>query len=392
MDIKKIKPLIINISLFFLSIILVLVILEIFIRIFLPSAYRHQQIYQYVYHPQAGYQLEKNYDQMVDSGNGPIHVITNEYGYIGQSFPIAKPANEFRIANFGDSYVEGIQMVDWDKTFVALMEENLNAEIQEPLYARSLNFGIGGRGTVEEFWTYKYIVQKARPDLNILWFTLANDFGNNYLPVNKYASLSQNRMGTVKYLLKKSALVSFVFEYLKDNLTFISILQRFGLSNRVVYTGDINIDEDEVALEDKINYSIKTEMKEIQERAYLVTEELLKNFKELVEQNNEKFLVVIIPEIRRLYPDLGDEFFEIYPKASRKDYDFSKAVNQLLPILEKNKIDYIDLTDFIKRYDAQETNIEYCGDLFKDHLTPCGHRALAKFISQFILKHYLPAS
>ena len=384
MDITKYKSSMVNIGLCLFSIAVTLVVLEILIRIFAPGAHQHQQ--RTVYHPQAGYQLQKNLDIEVDAGNGPIHLITNEYGYVGKSFPLEKPDDEFRIANFGDSYVEGTQMVDWNKTFVYLIGENLNTEIERPFYVRSINFGIGGRGTIEEFWTYKYVAQEFQPDLNILWFTESNDFANNYLPIADYASLAENKMGNIKYILKKSALVSFLFEYLKDNIRFISVLHYLGLSNKVAYTGNANIQNDGMHFDDKVNYSTKPEMAEIQEHAYRVTEELLLDFKELTRQNGEEFLVVIIPG----FYDLADCLFEeLYPDVSREDYDMNKARGHLIDILKRNDINFFNLAYPIELYNAQELDIEYCGNLAKDHFTPCGHRVTAEIVSEYILKHYI---
>lgn len=382
----KYKSLAINIGLFLFSIIIVLAMLEVAIRIFVPGPHQNQQVR--IYHPQAGYQFPKNLDTYIDTGSGPFHVITNEYGYIGESYSLEKPNNEFRIANFGDSYIEGIQMVDWNNTLVELIGKKLNEETEQPDF-KSINFGIGGRGTVEEFWTYKYIAEQAKPDLNILWFTLANDFANNYLPVTKYAPLAENKMGKVKYFLKKSALVSFLFENLKDNITFISFIQKLGLSNRIVYIGQDEIQYDSVNFDDKVNYSIRPEMKEIQEHAYNVTEELIVNFKNLAEQNNEEFFMVIIPEPLQLYPDFRNEFFEIYSDADPVNYDFFKSSNHLKEISEKNNVKYLDLTPLIEQYNKQELDIEDCGSLFGDHFSPCGHKVLSEIVSQYILKEYI---
>lgn len=366
------KSFFVNLGLAFASIIIMLVVLEVLVRIFFPGAHRHQWAMMMDYHPQAGYLMKKNLDTDIDTGNGSIHVITNDYGYIGESFPAEKPEGEYRIFNFGDSYVEGMQMVDWDKTFVNLLGSETGS--------LSANFGLGGRGTVEEFYAYKYIAKDLHPDLNILWFTEANDFANNYLPVTDYASLAENKMGTVKYWLKKSALVSFVFEHLKSNLTFISLLQKLGLSNTTTYTGNEEISV-EVPFDNQVNYSLRPELAEIQEHAHQVTEELIVSFKELSLASDEKFLVVIIPGTLYLYPSLQEEFFEFYDTSS-SDYDFSLSMNTIKDILERNGIEYIDLTDFIREYEVEKS----CGELFVDHFSPCGHQKVAEYVGKYILE------
>ena len=236
------------------------------------------------------------------------------------------------------------------------------------------------------------MAQQAHPDLNVVWFNLSNDFPNNYLPITNYAQLASNKTGGIKYVLKKSALISFVFERLKNNLAFLSVLQRFGLSNRIVYPDAVDAEKDAVPFETKIIYSTTAEFNAIQEKTYEITKELFRDFKETVRQNNEKLLVVLIPDAIQLSSDLQDKFFKTYPDTPKENYDFLKAQKRIVSILEEDGIEFLDLANAFKQYNAKKSDSEYCGNLFGDHFSPCGHRVVAKIVSEYIMGRYIPAS
>jgi len=305
-----------------------------------------------------------------------------------------KPKDTWRVANFGDSYVEGIQEVDWDKNFVTQLEKYLQdnytvATSSSTLNFQSLNFGVAGRGQIEEYWTYKYLASKANPDLNIVWFTIANDFSNNLVPPQPSGALESNQSGRIKYFLKKSALANFLFEYLKGNPFFLKIFNALHLSN----SGKLNAEilagaGDGVDIDRKINYSIQPGLEKEKERAYGITSELLQNFQKLSNEKKSKFLVVIIPEPMIIY-NLYDDFFKVYPRAKIEDYDFTLAEKKLLEILKKNNIAYLDLTDEFTKYALGKSAYENCGNLFGDHFSACGHKIAAQIVGKYILENYL---
>lgn len=389
---RKILSYLINMSISIVSIIATLALIEIALRVFYPTILHNQSLRSY--DPQTGYTFKPNLNMDIDVGKGPHKLVTNEHGYIGVSFSMEKPEGEWRIANFGDSYVEGIQEVDWDKNFVSRLEDYLQnnfkaATTTSPLRFQSLNFGVAGRGQLEEYWTYKYLASKASPDLNIVWFTIANDFSNNLIPPQSSQTLESNRTGKIKYILKKSALANLLFEYLKDNFFFIKIINALRLSNAIVYKGGKDSHEgDGVDLSATINYSIRPEIAKDQKRAYQVTEDLLNNFQKLSDKNKSKFLVVIIPEPMIIY-NLQDEFFKNYAQAKKEDYDFALAEKKLKEILEKNKIAYLDLADEFKKYAQGKSEYTDCGNLFGDHFSACGHKITTEIVGKYILGRYL---
>lgn len=388
---QRFKKFIINIGLSIISIFVTLLVIETALRIFYPAILHNQGLRSY--NPKTGYTFQPNLNMDIDVGKGLHKLITNEYGYIGRFFSLKKPKGEWRIANFGDSYVEGIQEVDWDKNFVSQLEKYLQDNYKKvstttaDLNFKSLNFGVAGRGQVEEYWTYKYFASKAHPDLNIVWITIANDFSNNLIPPQSKENLEANKTGRIKYWLKKSALANLLFEYLKDNMFFIKIFNKLHVSNAIVYKEDDT--SDGVDLGYKMNYSLEPKIERDQKRAYQVTEELLNNFNNLARDKKENFLVIIIPDSLNIYNQY-DEFFRQYPKAKKENYDFLKAEKKLREILEKNNIAYLDLSDEFKKYAEGKSQYEDCGNLFGDHFTECGHKITTQIVGKYILENYFP--
>lgn len=386
---QRFKKFIINIGLSIISIFVTLLVIETALRIFYPAILHNQGLRSY--NPKTGYTFQPNLNMDIDVGKGLHKLITNEYGYIGRFFSLEKPKGEWRIANFGDSYVEGIQEVDWDKNFVSQLEKYLQDNYKkvstttDDLNFKSLNFGVAGRGQVEEYWTYKYFASKAHPDLNIVWITIANDFSNNLIPPQSKENLEANKTGRIKYWLKKSALANLLFEYLKDNMFFIKIFNKLHVSNAIVYKEDDT--SDGVDLGYKMNYSLEPKIERDQKRAYQVTEELLNNFNNLARDKKENFLVIIIPDSLNIYNQY-DEFFRQYPKAKKENYDFLKAEKKLQEILEKNNIVYLDLSDEFKKYAQGKSQYEDCGNLFGDHFSACGHKITTQIVGKYILENY----
>jgi hypothetical protein len=85
----------------------------------------------------------------------------NAYGYLGPSYPLAKPAGTLRVALNGDSYVEAFQLFP---------KFNLRSVLESELSERAdrdvevLNFGRSGQDLRTMYTYYKDLVANYRPD------------------------------------------------------------------------------------------------------------------------------------------------------------------------------------------------------------------------------------
>ncbi len=108
---------------------------------------------------------------------GSSSVRINEAGLRGEEAPLAKPPGEFRVALIGDSFVAALQ-VEEDRSFTRLLEKEIPACAPGLGVPRTLNFGVPGYGTVQEYLTIKKALE-YKPDLIVFVFYPGNDLINN---------------------------------------------------------------------------------------------------------------------------------------------------------------------------------------------------------------------
>ena len=135
--------------------------------------------YFYTFDDQTGWTLRPNTEGWIRK-EGEAYVRTNRDGQRDDiDHQSSKPADTFRIAVLGDSFVEALQVPD-DKTFLKLLPNDLRS--CNSLTRRSvevLNFGVSNYGTAQELLTLRHRVWNYQPDLVVLVFTPANDVRNN---------------------------------------------------------------------------------------------------------------------------------------------------------------------------------------------------------------------
>lgn len=97
-----------------------------------------------------------------------------------------KGESVFRVVTIGDSFVEGVQ-VALAETFPQQLGRLLNGLVDEanapPLRLEVINAGVGGWGTDQQLLWLRHEGVHYQPDLVLLAFFPANDFINNYQPL-----------------------------------------------------------------------------------------------------------------------------------------------------------------------------------------------------------------
>lgn len=103
----------------------------------------------------------------------PFHVFTNSHGLRDYEYPLAKPADVYRIAVIGDSFAFGYG-VEIEDTFVKQLERIINSRSGGRKF-EVLNFGVDGYCTAEEVEMLKRKGLAYGPDMVIVAF-ISNDF------------------------------------------------------------------------------------------------------------------------------------------------------------------------------------------------------------------------
>jgi carbamoyltransferase len=219
-----------------------------------------------------------------DEAGREIFVRTNAQGYVGDDFRSEKPPGTLRVAFFGDSMTEALQ-VDHDRGFVPLLERAIG--IAAPVKAKQfefMNFAVGGSGTFLQYRTYAKRAAAYRPDVVAVMFH-GNDFGDNLakagLDPDAYREEPDRRSGLKDFLLRFE-LPKFVFARLQHDVRFLRVLSALGLYDlkpeveRAVTEGWVGAEEDP--------------------RFYDWTFGLLKRFRDRVRQDGGRFVIVAVPD------------------------------------------------------------------------------------------------
>jgi hypothetical protein len=128
--------------------------------------------------PQLGWRLRAGV-QARHTGEGEAFVSINAAGWRDRDHALEKPAGVYRIVVLGDSYSEARQ-VPVDQAFWALLPRELErCGFQSGKRIESLNFGVSGYGTAQEYLVLEARASRYRPDLVLLQFTNGNDVRNN---------------------------------------------------------------------------------------------------------------------------------------------------------------------------------------------------------------------
>src|SRR2546423_8076300 len=119
------------------------------------------------------------------SKEGAAFVRINSEGLRDREHSKQKPPNTFRIAVLGDSYAEAFQ-VEQDAAFWSVLERRLNdCSVLEGRKVEVINFGVGGYGTAQELLTLRQRVWDYSPDIVVLAVTTFNDIIDNYRPLKQ---------------------------------------------------------------------------------------------------------------------------------------------------------------------------------------------------------------
>ncbi len=97
----------------------------------------------------------------------------------GLTFSLAKPPDTLRIAVFGDSFTEALQ-VTYRERFTHVMEQRLNRCPARPrARVEVINFGVSGTGQARQMALYRSMGRRFDPDIVLDMVYPGNDFRNN---------------------------------------------------------------------------------------------------------------------------------------------------------------------------------------------------------------------
>ena len=174
----KTKRLIQTSTLLAVSIFATCVLLEVVLRI-LPipgtkvSHIAFDEIAGFTYYPgSSSFYVGKNGKRVIRKAN--------KFGYLDKEHLVEK-GDFYRVAFFGDSFVESLQ-VPLEKAFFRIIEEKSNSEIMFPK-VETLSFGISSYSTLQSYLTCERWMKELGIDL-VVYVFYENDLGDQIKAIN----------------------------------------------------------------------------------------------------------------------------------------------------------------------------------------------------------------
>ena len=241
----------------------------------------------------------------------------NSRGFRDRERNYEKRAGTFRIAVLGNSWTEALQ-VPLERTYPAVLEEELQKRCGNGQRIEVLNFGVAGYSTAQELLVLQQEVWKYQPDLVVLAFYPARDIANNVRELNNAATPEQS-----PYFVYRGG-------ELKEDTTFRELealeprqigLQkmRYSVNDRVELLQAVNALQRSVRLRlatsavkeraekfgvENLEYAIYAPPASAELQAgWQVTEGLLVMMRDEVKEHGAKFRVVVLASRPQVLPD-----------------------------------------------------------------------------------------
>lgn len=184
-----------NLALVLGSMLFVLVVFELFLRLFSPQIFDVHPRGMYVPNQDVGYVLATDFEGYIEREEFKSRISINDSGLRGQA-PAVNSDGVSRILVLGDSLSFGFG-VEEDETFSVVLERCLNG-IGQGSY-EVLNAGVPGYGTIDQLNFLRSRGAGLAPDLVILQFLSDNDLDENRYPATEWADVEDGWLVSRNY-------------------------------------------------------------------------------------------------------------------------------------------------------------------------------------------------
>jgi hypothetical protein len=374
---KKNKRIIKSTFFFFITILVLLfstlfsaALLEIGVRIFVPSSN-----IQYARNDVVGSTLMPDMNGTWASSEFNSKIRTNSLGFRDINHQMEKPNGTFRVVIIGDSMVESLQ-VDFNKTFHQLLQKKLNEGGKRKYEV--LAFGISGHGTSNEYLLLKNYALNFSPDIIILAFTSGNDLRNNNINMEYdqfYRPFFIENGSSLDLVYRNNPpepsicqKVSWKFKFDWKSCTFLK---------QKLDTIKINADKRKRYM-DEFVYA-EPSPKEI-ETAWRITEKLILKAKKETEAYNASFVLISLTNPNQLYPPELEKINEVFNY--NYSWDVALPEKTLQVFSDENNVTYFPFYYPFKDY-VSKTNARL--NFYHDfHWNEKGHAFAADVLYDYL--------
>jgi hypothetical protein len=263
-----------------------------------------------------------------------VAVRFNREGFRGPDREPTKPPDTCRVAVIGDSHIAAIATSE-EHTVVARLEALLDRADVLPRW-ELFNFGVSGGSTAQEMVVYEKIASRYDPDVVVLFFFEGNDLTDNSHELSTSPRIYME-LGDDGELRERP-----VSARINPFSTWLGRHSRFYAWQKHAFRKlKHNLREGTTVLgPPRSRYAFSTEGRPEVERAWLLTEQLILKFRDVVERDGRRFLLVTIPTGDRLFPDLWSD------KLGRfEQMDPGEPTRRLQAIVERGGVETIFLDE-----------------------------------------------
>lgn len=344
----KLKKLMINLSIFLITTIIILLLSEMVLRfieytnqgsiIHFPNAIMPSEDPELYFELVPNLKNQRFYDTVIN---------INSDGLRDKEYNVEKPPNTIRIAAFGDSVGFGWG-VNLEEIYTEVLERNLNENFKNKNY-EVINFGVPGYYTTQELRMLELKALKYKPDIIILIY-LFNDAEVKIF--HKYDNLTFLYRKLNFFLKRKSYLHYFLSTKFAETRAKLNEKKFLENSTEKNYGNLLGYQFSE----DSIGWNM--------------SKESLLKMNQLSKENNAKFILFLWPDVQDL-----------------KNYQYLELHEIILNFCKENNLSCVDLLEDYKKYANMPLGT---GPEKKDaHPDKLGHEIMANAIYRKLVEDNL---
>jgi lysophospholipase L1-like esterase len=320
------------------------------------------------------------------------HVKISPLGLRDRRTTYAKPPGTLRVVLLGDSFVEAVQVQQWEG-----VAERLEAELTESMGrpVEVINAGVSAYGTGQELLLLEQEVSKYQPDVVLLLFFVGNDITNNNYRLELWDNNLKLALKPYWDLDRQGNLRMIPGPPPNPPTGFVQTMRNCCLLYNVVETGVFNkLNQDYPrerleaigGLRTPLRGLYDTEPEDEWLRAWRISEALLARIRDVSTGLGAPLIVAGAPEWRTLdEPTWRQEVASARLDSGR--LQISAPTDQLGTIVDRLGVPYIDLLPPFQQAAASGGGPYYFD--FDKHWSPQGH-ALAAHVIADALRRILP--
>ena len=365
------KKIIINISLLISSFFLVLIILEIAVRLFLPQSliYYNNDIWRD--DSLFGNRHYENIDTYVSSGEqGKINFSTNEFGHrVEKNISEEIQINDMNVLVLGDSFIEAIQVSNED-TIPSILSRNIKSKTG--LDVGFDNAAVAVWGPSQYYLESKNMLKQKHYDLGLIFLFLGNDIVDEFKLSFEPHSYTHPAKFLMPTSLDFSELKQKIFYPINDYFEVRSHL--FIFSKRKLKTLFAKIGLTAYYFSD--NYILEYEHSKKWDTTLDIAIAIQNEFK----NQEAEAIFIFLPTNFQVHNDIFENYIE-YFNINRDAIDIDMPNRILKSLFKKNNISFIDPLEYMRN----NNNGNYLYEELDAHFNKAGQYIVAEYLLQYLI-------